>query len=147
MKNTWVLVADAALARVYEIVAPGEPFTLVQEFENPDGRAKSRDWRGNHEVGDLQQTEGWEHRGAMEPLSIKKVEAQRFARSLSSFLDKGLNGRRYERLILCAPPELLGMLRRELSAPVQRAVYDTIAKDFVRDPDELEHRLSLTHLI
>ncbi len=81
----------------------------------------------------------------MEPLSIKKVEAQRFARHLATLLEKGVDEHRYDRLILAAAPEFLGMIRRELPDKVERRVYDAIAKDYVNDQDGLERRLSLTH--
>lgn len=146
MTRTWILVADAAFARLFEVPNPGDSFLLLQEFRNPEGRAKSRDWL-LEPSGGLQKGEGTFHRNALEPMSIKKVEARRFAHTLARSLDKGLSDNRYDRVILVAAPEFLGMLNQELSSRVEKRVFDSIAKDLVRvGPEELEARLGITHL-
>ena len=125
-QRTWILVADAARARLFETTSVTEVWQLIEDFQNPQGRAKSRDFRAapDGDSGDLQGTEGTLRRSAMEPLSIKKVEAERFARALSLEIDRGLTAGRYDRLILVAPPEFLGMLRAHISPAAQKRIFD-----------------------
>ena len=42
MTSTWILVADAARARVFEATGRSEPWQEVACFANPDGRAPGR---------------------------------------------------------------------------------------------------------
>ncbi|MBI3182596.1 MAG: host attachment protein [Myxococcales bacterium] len=145
MPLTWIVVADAATARLFESRRAGARWQLLKELSNPEGRAKSRDFL-SEPTGGLQKEEGSTFRGAMQPLSIKKVEAQRFARLLAEALDKGLAENRYERLVLVAAPEFLGMLREALPPPVAKRVLSDIAKDFSHaDARELERRVGESH--
>src|SRR5687767_12132959 len=142
MARTWILVGDAAHARLYEAGKEGEDWKAIDEFQNPEGRARSRDFL-SEPSGGIQSEEGSVQRGAMEPLSIKKVEESRFAKMLADYLNKGLSENRYDRVILVAPPELLGMLRHHLSPPVAKRVFETIAKDFSKvNPRELPERVA-----
>lgn len=146
MNRTWILVADAAHARLFEVPHPGEPFQFREEFDNPAGRAKGRDFLLK-EDGAIQHQEGSVFRSSMEPLSMKKVEARRFAHSLAQMLDKSVARHQFERLILVAAPEFLGMLRKELSQNVENTLLDSIPRDYGRsNARELETLLGITHL-
>jgi protein required for attachment to host cells len=139
MTKTWILIADAAQARLFEASGNGEHWTQLESFDNPEGRAQSRAFH-SEASGGLQTDEGTYFRSAMEPLSIKKVESQRFARELSQRLDRG----NFARLIIVAPPEFLGMLRKELSSGVKAKLLDSIAKDYTHArPQQLEKDLQL----
>jgi protein required for attachment to host cells len=145
-QRTWILVADAARARLFETTSVSEVWSLIDDFQNPQGRARGRDFRADAS-GDFQTNEGTVRRSAMEPLSIKRVEAERFARMLGVELDKGLSGGRYDRVILVAPPEFLGLIRAELTPAVEKRVFDTIAKDFTsEDPRVLSERIETAQL-
>lgn len=78
---------------------------------------------------------------------MKKVEARRFARQLGQRLDRGLAENRFDRVILVAAPEFLGMLRKSLSRGVELKLIDSISKDYGRsNARELEDQLGITHL-
>lgn len=146
MALTWILIADAATARLYEVGKPRGGWRLIEELHNPEGRAKGRDFLVEP-WGGLQKEEGAVFRGAMQPLSIKKVETRRFAHSLAGILEKGLDDHRYEHLVLVAAPEFLGMLRQELADPVEKRLAETIPKDYSHwDVRELERRVPIAHL-
>jgi protein required for attachment to host cells len=144
MDKTWILVADAASARIFEVEKPHQAWVLIEEFENPAGRAKSRDFLPSDEEGDIQHQEGAVFRSAMEPLSIKKVEAHRFAKQLAHALDLNISRNRFSRWLLVAPPEFLGMIREELSTGAKARLADEVAKDLAKsNPRELAGRLPI----
>ncbi len=144
MTRTWILVADAAQGRLFETSTGAPDWEVIGEFENPEGRIRSREFH-HRPSGGLETQEGAYERGAMEPLSIKKVEERRFAKALSEMFSKRLE--EYDRLILVAPPEFLGILRRELSPTVQRRIFDTIAKDYASaGARELSDRIEIAQL-
>ena len=58
----------------------------------------------------------------------------RFARRIARVLDEGQRQNRYDRLIVMAPPEFLGLLREEMPAAVRATVTAEIGKDLVHEP-------------
>lgn len=146
MNRTWILVADAARARLFEVPKPGDHWRLLEEIDHPEGHARSREFLSNPSGG-IEGAEGAVLRGALEPQSMKKVEARRFARQLGQRLDRGLAENRFDRVILVAAPEFLGMLRKSLSRGVELKLIDSISKDYGRsNARELEDQLGITHL-
>jgi len=57
-----------------------------------------------------------------------------FARRLAGILATGLAEKRYEHLVLVAPPTTLGDMRDALAAPVHGLVVAELAKDLVKTP-------------
>lgn len=150
-KTTWILVCDASRARVFEETARGRVYPLVASFDHPAGRARVRDLvadaQGRKPVGGSQGVNarpgGFHGRPGVEPVTdAKEVEVKKFTRDLASMLEKGLVDHAYERLVLVAPPRLLGALREELSEQVLRRVESTLDKDLAPlDDHELKRRL------
>jgi protein required for attachment to host cells len=74
--------------------------------------------------------------------------AARFANRLSADLDRGRMEGRYDRLILVAPPDLLGRLRSSLSPPTESMVAGALPKDFhLSESDEIRGRLEEAALV
>ena len=82
-------------------------------------------------------------RSAMEPdTSPKMHEHEHFARELAEALHKGLSEHAYGRLVLCANPQFLGLLREVMDPQVSNHVSASINKDLTRvDQRELPARL------
>lgn len=151
---TWVLISDAARARLFEAVDHGQKFNLVKSFDHPDsrtpnrelvtdrpGRAQQSSGPSGHSVGS-NPSKG--NRSAMEPhIDPKTEEHQVFARELAEELEKGLNRHAYGHLILAAGPQFLGMLRESLDEQVKKHVTASLDKDYTHmDTRELQERLS-----
>lgn len=140
--RTWVLIADAARARVLENRGPGTGVHTLEglTFENelPPSRELSRDRpaRTFDSAG--------EGRHAIEPRTDPRREEKRsFARFLGEALDAALAERSYERLVIVAPPPFLGDLRTALTPAVKAAVAAEIGKDLTKIPVlELERQLA-----
>lgn len=151
---TWVLISDAARARIFESAERGQVFNLVKSFDHPESRAPNRDLVTDR-PGRVQQSGGPTghfpgsnpskgNRSVMEPpTDPKTAEHHVFARELAEELEKGLHRNAYNHLILAAGPQFLGMLRESLDDQVKKHVTASLDKDYTHmDPRELQERLS-----
>jgi protein required for attachment to host cells len=143
--RSWILVADPSGARLFAskgVIFRGD-WKLVGEFQHPEGRVKP------HEIltdrpGRVKQSGAPEMRAAMEPHTpVKTALAEAFARLLAKELEVGLDARKYDRLVLVAPPSFLGILRQQLSDGVAKRVIAALEKDYFHlDEQKLRDHLS-----
>jgi len=143
--RTWIVLADAASAKVYEPQASRRDWKLIAELAHPESRAKESEL-GTDKPGRVRQsTTG--SRAAMEPPTPRKeVEIEKFAREIAKALDDALVRKAYDRLVLVAPPEFVGILRKLLSERVERCIATTVEKDYLHldlpeARERLEHQL------
>ena len=142
--RTWIVLADAATARVYEPQAGRREWKLIAELVHPQSRAKESEL-GRDKPGRVKQSTG--SRAAMEPPTPRKeVEIEKFAREIAKALDDALVRKAYDRLVLVAPPEFVGILRKLLSERVERCIATTVEKDYLHldlpeARERLEHQL------
>jgi len=141
MTKLWITVADAGGARIFSKMSETPGVTLLQELENPDGRAHTHDLvsdhRGQAEKG------GTGVMSAMQPPTDPHEEkAIEFARKLNHILEKAAAAGEFDRLSLVAPPHFLGLLRAHLGPASKHRLDKCAAKDFknVR-PHEIAQRL------
>lgn len=132
MSKYWVLVADESAARLFASDKIRMELTEIEVLTNPEARIHER------ELGTERQGRGFESanpsRHAMEPSSsIRETRALQFARDVGRKLEQGLNQQAYERLILIAAPDFLGLLRQQLRAGVQGRVAHSIDKNLVKE--------------
>ena len=127
MSKQWIVVADASQARVLEV--RGSELVVLREFDNPAGRARNQDLV-SEESGRMNKS-GRRIRSAMDPAtSPHDQQAILFAHRLAKLLDSGATEGGYDRLMLVAPPHLLGLLREAISPAVQHRVCGELSKDF-----------------
>ncbi len=139
--TTWILVADAAQARLFCNDGPGRGIRAVSNAvlrgRNLPGREIMSDRPGRtfDSVG--------QGRHAKEPRTDpREVEKHRFAHKLAVMLEGELNQGKFDRLVLVAPPKALGRLRVELSKSVRARVSAELAKDLTHLPtQELQEHL------
>ncbi len=142
--RTWIVLADAATARLYEQGGPHGKWALVSELQHPESRARDSDLVTDR-PGRVKQSKGY--RSAMEPRTHPhKVEVKKFARQLAKALEDGLLKNAYDRLILVAPPAFVGLLRGELSDRVRGRIAALVEKDYLhldqrKAQERLEHEL------
>lgn len=65
-------------------------------------------------------------------VSIKKQEAINFSKEIAGHLDSECNKNQFEKLILIAPPEFLGLLRKDLANTTKQRITREIGKDLTR---------------
>lgn len=132
MATIWVLIANASHARFFMNRGCNKGLELIKEMDHPDSRKKGIDLVSD-KPGRQQQSFGADARSAQEPdTQPKTVEAQRFARELAQFLEDARKQNRYERLLLVAPPNFLGLLRDALDTQTAHLVFETLNKDYTK---------------
>jgi len=131
--TTWVLVADGAKARLFEIAAKDAQMTEIDCFANPAGRAAGHDL--TTERRPMVDESATSARHALEPhTSLREKSAECFARALRDVLENGHALGRYERIVLVAPPHFLGVLRNGLGDHLCEWVTAEIRRDLTALP-------------
>jgi protein required for attachment to host cells len=132
--KTWILIADAAHARVLEADGIGRPLSRVPDFvldsPTPVGRDLTRERRPrvHDSTGDA--------RHAIEPSSEPRREVKRaFALTVAEKLEAAISSGAFERLVIAAPPAMLGDLRAVLSKAVTNRIVAELPRDLVKVHD------------
>ena len=138
METTWILVANASHARLFNLEAP-ESLALVKEFSHPQSRERASDLvtdKPGH-----YQSDGGKHGNFMPAETPKREEMERFAQQLAHELDHRRAANQYQHLILVASPAFLGALNGSLNHHVRGLVRETVDKDYVHEKprDLLQH--------
>jgi protein required for attachment to host cells len=121
MKDQWILVANASVARLFRRGSATEPLTPVATMTHQKSRLKTAELaadRPGREATDYS-------RGAnrFEPRSdARRKEHLRFAHEISERLDHGLAAGEFDSLLIFASNPFLGELRALLNEAVERRV-------------------------
>jgi protein required for attachment to host cells len=129
---TWILTADGHHSRVWEWKSRDEPLTLVPDFIRKVENASkfSRDMKSD-KPGRSFASKGME-RSSIEPRSDPHThEKDEFARALAGDLDEALKAHRFRKLIVIAPPHMLGSLRQNFSSQLEQAILGESDKDYM----------------
>lgn len=132
--GTWVLIADGekALFMVNETDAEN-PFLQVfreEEQENPPNREQAANRRGRFNDGPSV------HRSAVDDTDWHQLSKDRFAKELSEILYRQAHKGRFEKIVIVAPPGVLGELRDEMHQEVSNKVIGEIPKTLTNHPVE-----------
>lgn len=133
---TWVLVADGAQARVLSNDGPGRGLKPAMDRGFESGRQHTREIVSDRQGRHPDRTGGGGGRHAMDPKTDPHRHMEHeFARSLAEVLEKEAINKRFDRLVLVAPPRMLGDLRAELAPHARAAVTAEVDKDLVHLAD------------
>ncbi len=133
--RTWILIADAGRARVLQNMGPGKGTTAVDGLASESALPSST----NEIVAD-RQGRSFESTGStrhpMEPRTDPREQMKRsYLEMLADQLDGKLQAGAFDRLVVVAPPQALGILRAAFSDRVRSAVSGELAKDLTKTPD------------
>ena len=124
--DLWVVVADGekALFLRNEGDAKYPNFEVFREVheENPPTREQGTDRPGRYNDGPTV------HRSAVQETDWHRVEKERFAKEIADRLYKMAHRGDFERLVIVAPPLVLGEMRKELHREVEEKVSGEVAK-------------------
>ena len=135
MSKVWVVVADSSRARVLESPNRVGPLTEVESLQNPEARAMNKDL--NTDKPGRSFDSAGQGRHAMEPgIDAKQVEAIQFARRLRHFLKEQSEAKKFNKLVLAAAPDFLGLLRDNLDKVVREKISVEQDKDLVKETPE-----------
>jgi protein required for attachment to host cells len=136
--RTYILVADGGRAHLLLSEGRGKPLAEVP------GSDVRQDLKPDHELSAERPGRVYESanvsRHAIERDDLHRREKERFAQSLAEGLDKRFANKEYDRLVIAAAPETLGVIRASLSEKVRAVVLAEVAKDLTKIPNpELRH--------
>jgi protein required for attachment to host cells len=132
-KRTWVLIADARRARVFESRGKGTGLTLVQDMtldaELPPSRALGTDRPGRtfESVGSA--------RHAMEdPSDPHREQKRKFAQRIAGALHERYAAKSFDRLVVVAPAVTMGDLRAALPDDIKAITTAELVADLTKAP-------------
>ncbi|MCC5873485.1 MAG: host attachment protein [Gammaproteobacteria bacterium] len=137
----WVLVADGSRGRLFRAEGARGGLIEIDTWLHPESRLREQDLvtdAPGHDRG-----RGGGAHGVNENHSARDHELEAFAREIAQRLQAALNEDAFGRLVLCAPPRFLGLLRDALPAAVRQRVRHEIGKDLtsIKDLRDLRKRL------
>ncbi|MCL7465817.1 host attachment family protein [Phaeovulum sp. NW3] len=128
-KGAWVVVADGEKALVLENTgAPGAPKLAMIARDEADPVIIASDRPGR------MPDEGAGQRSALEQPDYARLNAERFAGDLVDMLRDRLRRGKFDKVVLVAPPQVLGALRDEMDEGLARHVLAEIHKTLTNHP-------------
>jgi protein required for attachment to host cells len=131
--RTWVLIADAARARVFEARGKGRGLTTVQDMSLDAELAPSRDL-GTDRPGRSFDSVGNARHAMQSPSDPHREQKRQFARRIAEAVEKRRAARSFDRLVLVAPAVTMGDLRTLLTDGVKATVTAEVVADLTNTP-------------
>jgi protein required for attachment to host cells len=139
---TWFLIANGSRAKVMQTDGKRASFRSVEDMARSIDLPKSRDILSD-KPGRTFDSVGAGRHAKENPTDPHRHLKRKFAGTLVRDMRRGMLARRFNRLILVAPPAFLGDLRAELPNDLKDQVADEVASDLTNTPEqELPTRLS-----
>ena len=137
MNDTWILISNASRARLFSIPRKGKSWQTLREFEHPESRLRGHEIMADRPGRTHQRAAKETRAGLQPPTDPKDIEAEHFAQQLAAVLKDGHGRHAYSRLVLVAPPQFLGLLRKSIGDQVAKRVSASLDKDLteVKDAD------------
>ncbi len=132
--TTWILVANASLAKLYANLGPKKGLSLLKELTHPESREKGADLVSDR-PGQMH-SPGNGHRAAQSKSDPKTNEARSFAQQLAHELNHARTTQKYDRAILVAPPAFMGLINEKLDSQTAGLVSDRFEKDYTKASDK-----------
>ena len=141
MSHAWIVVADAARARIFSAEGPVAPIESLEQLVSPEARLHDRDLASDRPGRSFDGAGAGRH-GTDAATSPKEHEAHRFAKTIADHLEQGRIVDSYTRLILVAEPHFLGLLRKAISPETTGLITYELDKDLSKfDPKDIRKRL------
>lgn len=135
MYSEWIVVADAAVARLFSRQRAGGELTRVDALHHQQSRAHEGDLRtgGKGEVADSQ---GHGVHQADPQTTTGEKHADIFAKQVAEHLKSALNDQAFHTLVIVAAPSFLGRLRDHMDDSLSKCVKQSIDKDWTQHDDQ-----------
>ncbi len=135
--RSWVLVAESSRAKLYEAKTKAAPLVEIADYVHPEARLPQRELITDGPGEDTGGSPGLGPHMFDDEVSPKEEEAIRFAEMLAEELEKGRVARKFDQLILVAPPKFMGYLREKLSPELKAMIGESIDKNLTREKPEV----------
>ncbi|WP_372840380.1 host attachment protein [Phaeovulum sp.] len=131
-KGAWVVVADGEKALVLENI--GGPKRAELRLLERDEADLEIPGAANYQPGKVHESGPGMRRSALEMPDYARLAGERFAAELVAMLTKAARAERFSRLVLAAPPQVLGALRDAMSADLRARVVAELPKTLTKHP-------------
>lgn len=143
--NIRVVVADERRATFFDLTRPSSGLREAGVVENPSGRLKDTDLetdRPGRRFGGAQgvshgqgQIQG-HHHGVDGERSTLLHDLTLFAKEVGRRIEADRVGHKFDKLVIVAPPKMLGLLRQSIPAPAQSMLAGEVPKDLAHQGPE-----------
>jgi protein required for attachment to host cells len=130
--RTWIMVADAARAQLFLSESAHEPIESFVCLENPNANLRDQDLVSDKPGRAIESVGGARH--AEERIDHHRADKTAFARRVAEYVERGAADKKFDRLVLVAPPQMLGDLRGALGQQSQARVTHEVPKDLTKLP-------------
>jgi protein required for attachment to host cells len=139
-----IVVADAGEARFYDMDRHDSPLQATFKMEDPLAHLHNRDFKSDRPGrvsapggADRSRRGGVAHHGLGSEADGPHVHEMRaFAHRIARELEKSLEEKKIDRVVLMAGPKFLGMLRDALSPATRASVTAEVHHDLIHQGDE-----------
>lgn len=127
MDRIWVLVADKSHAKLYSGKSRAGELSFERSWDHAASRSHEQELttdlpgRAFDSTGDARHAMG-------QPVDPKDHEAEVFAHELIAEMEKGRTGNQFSSVYLMAPPEFLGLLRKQCGSSLKKMVAGEVDK-------------------
>ena len=140
MSNQWIVVSDAARARLFSRDAEHK-LTLVDTLKHNESEAHEGDLRTGGK-GEIHDSGGSGQHQADPQTTTSEKHADIFAKQVTDRLKSGLNDDAFKELVIVADPSFLGRLRDHMDNPLRDTVRKTLDKNWAQhDTQQIEKQL------
>jgi protein required for attachment to host cells len=126
MSVTWIVVANASQAKLYENQGPKKGLQLVKEMDHPESREKAANLVSDR-VGNFQGSGSY-----AQHIDPKHNEMDRFALEIANELESGRVKNAFSRLVLVSSAPFIGRVRQHINAHIKDKISETIEKDYTK---------------
>jgi len=140
--NLRIVVVDEREANFFDALSP-KVLNGCGSVQNPQAGLKDIDLESDRPGRRFGGSSGVRHGGVQQghhhgvgERSTERHGLSKFAKNIAKRIDAERLKREFDRLILIAPPKMLGLLRQELPAETKSLLAGEIAKDLVRQDAE-----------
>lgn len=136
MDTVWIVVADAARARILRCEGRAcHGLVDVEAFSHSESRAQNQDLVSDRPGRGWASASGDARHAMDEPTDPAHRERERFARIVAERLKSAHHEGVFKHLVIVAAPSFLGSLREVLDRQVAQSVRAEVAKNVVKVED------------
>lgn len=140
--TTLIAVAQKAVARFFRHPAAGEPLEELETLDHPQSALHNGDLVTDS-PGATKERMGPQVRAMQPQQTAKEREAENFARQVAARIRDARLSNEYDRAVVIAAPEFLGLLRASLDPTESAFITDEIAKNVAtHDRASIERQLA-----
>jgi protein required for attachment to host cells len=130
MKTIWIIVANQVEAQIYMSRRQPWDIELLETLVHEEGAAHARDLVTDV-PGRVHDRMGSARHGMEPSTGVKEESLRKFVKEMTGLLEKAHLNNRFDQLVILAAPTVLGVIRKNLTDGLTRAVVKEIPKDVI----------------